>query len=57
MLTRPEQLDIMDRGTNAVSCLRGEIIPLSLGYVGACDTCALRTRMLQADATEWPQAS
>ena len=36
----------MDRGTNAVSCLRGEIIPLSLGYVGAlrCMRAAHRPR-------------
>jgi hypothetical protein len=25
----------MDRGTNAVPCIRGDVIPLSLGYVGA----------------------
>jgi dynamin 1-like protein len=30
------QLDIMDRGTNAVPYIRGDVIPLSLGYVGAC---------------------
>ena len=25
----------MDRGTNAVPYIRGDVIPLSLGYVGA----------------------
>lgn len=25
----------MDRGTNAVSYIRGDVIPLSLGYIGA----------------------
>jgi dynamin 1-like protein len=28
------KLDIMDRGTDAVSYLRGDIIPLKLGYIG-----------------------
>ena len=28
------KLDIMDRGTDAVSALRGEVVPLRLGYVG-----------------------
>ncbi len=28
------KLDIMDRGTDAVSMLRGEVYPLKLGYVG-----------------------
>lgn len=31
MLTK---LDIMDRGTNAASVLRNEVVPLQLGYIG-----------------------
>ena len=31
----PAQLDIMDRGTNAVQYIRGDVIPLQLGYIGA----------------------
>ena len=28
------KLDIMDRGTDAVGYLRGDVIPLKLGYIG-----------------------
>ena len=28
------KLDIMDRGTNAVSVLKNEVVPLRLGYIG-----------------------
>lgn len=39
------KLDIMDRGTNAVKYLKGEVIPLKLGYVGVVNRC-------QADIAE-----
>lgn len=33
------KLDIMDRGTNAVHYIKGEIVPLSLGYIGVINRC------------------
>ena len=39
------KLDIMDRGTNAVKYLKGEVVPLRLGYVGVVNRC-------QADIAE-----
>lgn len=39
------KLDIMDRGTNALKYLKGEVIPLRLGYVGVVNRC-------QADIAE-----
>jgi len=39
------KLDIMDRGTTAVKYLKGEVVPLRLGYVGVVNRC-------QADINE-----
>ena len=33
------KLDIMDRGTNALRYLKGEVVPLQLGYVGVVNRC------------------
>lgn len=33
------KLDIMDRGTDAAAALRGEVVPLRLGYVGCVNRC------------------
>ena len=33
------KLDIMDRGTNAVHYIRGEVIPLRIGYIGVINRC------------------
>jgi len=33
------KLDIMDRGTSAVKYLKGEVVPLRLGYVGVVNRC------------------
>jgi|MDSW01.1.fsa_nt_gb dynamin 1-like protein len=33
------KLDIMDRGTDACAYLRGEVVPLKLGYVGVVNRC------------------
>ena len=33
------KLDIMDRGTNAVSVLKNEVVPLRLGYIGDPRSC------------------
>ncbi len=33
------KLDIMDRGTDACAYLRGEVVPLRLGYVGVVNRC------------------
>ena len=33
MLTK---LDIMDRGTNAATVLKNQVVPLRLGYIGDC---------------------
>jgi len=33
------KLDIMDRGTNAVPYIRGDVIPLQLGYIGVVNRC------------------
>ena len=33
------KLDIMDRGTNAVHYIRGDVVPLALGYIGVINRC------------------
>ena len=33
------KLDIMDRGTDACTYLRGEVVPLRLGYIGVINRC------------------
>jgi len=33
------KLDIMDRGTNALKYLKGEVVPLRLGYIGVVNRC------------------
>ena len=33
------KLDIMDRGTNALSALENKVVPLMLGYVGVVNRC------------------
>ena len=50
------KLDIMDRGTDAVAYLRGEVVPLRLGYTGVVNRCqqdiAQRRSIREARASE-----
>ena len=50
------KLDIMDRGTDAVAYLRGEVVPLRLGYIGVVNRCqqdiAQRRSIREARASE-----
>ena len=50
------KLDIMDRGTDACAYLRGEVVPLRLGYVGVVNRCqqdiAQRRSIREARASE-----
>jgi dynamin 1-like protein len=50
------KLDIMDRGTDAVACIRGEVVPLRLGYIGVVNRCqqdiAQRRSIREARASE-----
>ena len=50
------KLDIMDRGTDAVGVLRGEVVPLALGFVGLVLRCqediANRRSMAEARGAE-----
>jgi dynamin 1-like protein len=50
------KLDIMDRGTDACAYLRGEVVPLRLGYVGVVNRCqqdiAQRRSIREARANE-----
>lgn len=39
----------MDRGTNAVSYIRGDVIPLSLGYIG---TLQARSMLHRVDVSQ-----
>ena len=50
------KLYIMDRGTDAVACIRGEVVPLRLGYIGVVNRCqqdiAQRRSIREARASE-----
>ena len=50
------KLDIMDRGTESCAYLRGEVVPLRLGYVGVVNRCqqdiAQRRSIREARASE-----
>jgi dynamin 1-like protein len=50
------KLDIMDRGTDACTYLRGEVVPLRLGYIGVVNRCqqdiAQRRSIREARASE-----
>jgi dynamin 1-like protein len=50
------KLDIMDRGTDACAYLRGEVVPLRLGYIGVVNRCqqdiAQRRSIREARASE-----
>lgn len=50
------KLDIMDRGTDACAYLRGDVVPLRLGYIGVVNRCqqdiAQRRSIREARASE-----